>query len=151
MHLANATILCVILVASPHQNIRLPKIIYIFLQWKFDYSTMKQYMRWSNVFNHIRNVVIMKYHIAVLETECNGATIRLTDRESLVNEVEGQLKKLAITASNRKDHVFLSINTNRQGFISKENLRALVSHHHLPADPDIIDGVSLLPHTPHST
>ena len=107
-------------------------------------------MRWSNMFNHIRNVVIMKYHIAVLETEFNGAAIRLTDRESLVNEVEGQLKKLAITASNRKDHVFLSINTNRQGFISKENLRALVSHHHLPADPDIIDGVSLLPHTPHS-
>ncbi|KAI0215708.1 EF-hand domain-containing protein 1 [Lamellibrachia satsuma] len=66
----------------------------------------------------------------------------LTDREALVNEVEGQLKKLAITASNRKDHVFLSINTNRQGFISKENLRALVSHHHLPADPDIIEGLA---------
>ena len=64
-----------------------------------------------------------------------------------MNEVEGQLKKLAITASNRKDHMFLSINTNRQGFISKENLRDLVSHHHLPADPDIIDGVR----TPSST
>ena len=113
---------------------------------------MKQYniMCWSNVFNHIRNFVIMKYHVAILETECKtiGAAIRLTDRESLVNEVEGQLKKLAITASNRKDHVFLSINTNRQGFISKENLRALVSHHHLPADSDIIDGVS---HTLHTT
>ena len=67
-----------------------------------------------------------------------------------MNEVEGQLKKLAITASNRKDHMFLSINTNRQGFISKENLRALVSHHHLPADPDIIDGVRTLTCKAHS-
>ena len=84
-------------------------------------------------------------HQTKTELKTTGvATCRLTDREALVNEVEGQLKKLAITASNRKDHVFLSINTNRQGFISKENLRALVSHHHLPADPDIIEGVRIL-------
>ena len=80
----------------------------------------------------------------------SAATCRLTDNEALVNEVEGQLKKLAITASNRKDHMFLSINTNRQGYISKKNLHDLVSHHHLPADPDIIDGVRTLTCKAHS-
>ena len=53
--------------------------------------------------------------------------------EELVREVKGQLKKIAITSSNRKDKVFLDIDMNRQGFIGKENLQEMCLKQHLPA------------------
>lgn len=59
--------------------------------------------------------------------------------ENLVREVKGQLKKIGITASNRKDKVFLDIDTDRQGYISKANLLEMCVKQHLPAHPDIID------------
>ena len=60
----------------------------------------------------------------------------------LVGEVIGQIRKLAITAANRKDHMFLGINVDRRGVVTRENLRALCENHHLPADPDVVDAVS---------
>ena len=60
----------------------------------------------------------------------------------MVREVKGQLKKIAITASNRKDKVFLDIDMDRQGFISKANLHEMCLKQHLPADVQIIDRVS---------
>ena len=63
--------------------------------------------------------------------------------EELVREVKGQLKKIAITSSNRKDKVFLDIDMDRQGFIGKENLQEMCLKQHLPADSQIIDRVSV--------
>ena len=62
--------------------------------------------------------------------------------DQLVKEVKGQLKKIAITASNRKDQMFLGVDVDRQGYISKDNLRALCEKQHLPADSAIINAVS---------
>lgn len=59
--------------------------------------------------------------------------------DALVNEVKGQLKKIAITSSNRKDQVFLGIDMARQGYISKDNLRDMCIKQHLPCNRDIID------------
>ena len=61
----------------------------------------------------------------------------------LVKEVKGQLKKIAITASNRKDQMFLGVDMDRQGYISKDNLRDLCVKQHLPDDDDIINGVRM--------
>ena len=63
--------------------------------------------------------------------------------DDLVKEVKGQLKKIAITASNRKDQMFLGADTSRQGYISKENLRDLCMKQHLPCDNDIIQRVCM--------
>ena len=67
---------------------------------------------------------------------------RQGELEELVQEVKGQLKKIAITASNRKDKVFLDIDMDRQGFISKENLQEMCLKQHLPSDAQIIDRVN---------
>ena len=56
--------------------------------------------------------------------------------------MKGQLKKVAITASNRKDKVFLGVDMDRAGFISKANLREMCQKQHLPCDDNIIDRVS---------
>lgn len=60
----------------------------------------------------------------------------------LVKEVIGQLKKIAITASNRKDQMFLGINVGRNGCVTKENLRTLCERLHLPSSDDVINAVS---------
>lgn len=66
-------------------------------------------------------------------------TYQAGELDELVREVKGQLKKIAITSSNRKDKVFLDIDMDRQGFISKDNLCEMCIKQHLPADPQIID------------
>ena len=60
----------------------------------------------------------------------------------MVAEIIGQIKKIAITASNRKDQMFLGINVDRNGCITKENLKFLVEKFHLPSTDDVIDAVS---------
>ncbi len=35
--------------------------------------------------------------------------------------------------------MFLGINVDRRGVVTRENLRALCENHHLPADPDVVD------------
>ena len=72
-------------------------------------------------------------------SSCCCSEIELSE---LVKEVKGQLKKIAITSSNRKDKVFLDIDMDRQGFISKANLHEMCLKQHLPADVQIIDKVS---------
>ncbi len=57
--------------------------------------------------------------------------------------MKGQLKKIAITSNNRKDKVFLGIDMNRQGYISKENLQEMCQKQHLPCDRDIIERVGI--------
>ena len=61
----------------------------------------------------------------------------------MVGEIIGQIKKIAITASNRKDQMFLGINVDRNGCITKENLKFLVEKLHLPSSDDVIDAVSI--------
>ena len=61
--------------------------------------------------------------------------------DSLVQEVKGQLRKLAITASSRKDRLFLGVDVSRSGFISKNNLKDMCIKQQLPCDDDIIDRV----------
>ena len=61
----------------------------------------------------------------------------------MVGEIIGQIRKIAITASSRKDHMFLGINVDRNGCITRENLRALCEKLHLPADDDIVEAVSV--------
>lgn len=60
----------------------------------------------------------------------------------MVAEVTGQLKKIAITASNRMDQIFLGVDVDRQGYITRENIKHLCEKRHLPADPQVIDRVS---------
>lgn len=62
--------------------------------------------------------------------------------DQLVKEVRGQLKKIAITASNRKDTMFLGVDVDRQGFISKDNLKSLCEKQHLPSDTAIINALA---------
>lgn len=84
-----------------------------------------------------------------MEPESSSMRVRRSDDphelQTLVREVKGQLKKIAITASNRKDQMFLGVDADRQGFISKENLRSLCANQHLPDDSDIINAVRFLP------
>lgn len=61
--------------------------------------------------------------------------------DELVKELAIQLKKMPITASNRKDHMFLSVDVDRQGYISRDNLQELLNKMHLPSDPDVVDAV----------
>lgn len=63
--------------------------------------------------------------------------------DDLVSEVKGQLKKLAITANNRKDRVFLGVDMDRQGYITRENLREMCKKQHLPCDDDVINKLAL--------
>ena len=61
--------------------------------------------------------------------------------DNLVDEVVGQLKKLAITGSSRKDRIFLGVDVGRLGFVNKDNLRDMCVNHMLPCDDDIVDSV----------
>ena len=90
-------------------------------------------------------------HVHVKVFELTRVVVFRSEGElrELVREVRGQLKKVAITANNRKDRVFLGIDVNRQGFISKANLHEMCLKQHLPADPQIIDRVR--PATPKDT
>jgi len=56
-----------------------------------------------------------------------------------VDEVVGQLKKLAITGSSRKDRMFLGVDVGRLGFVNRTNLRDMCVNHQLPCDDDIVD------------
>jgi len=58
-----------------------------------------------------------------------------------VDEVAGQLKKLAITGSSRKDRMFLGVDVGRLGFINRNNLRHMCVNHQLPSDDNIVDAV----------
>ena len=79
----------------------------------------------------------LKYHFKPLFL-CSPAELR-----KIVSEVKGQLKKLAITSSNRKDKVFLGINMARQGFVTRENIRELCQRQYLPSDDAVVDAVSV--------
>lgn len=61
------------------------------------------------------------------------------ERDRLVEEVLGQLKRLAITGSSRKDRMFLGVDVGRLGFINRDNIRDMCINHQLPADYDIVD------------
>jgi len=82
------------------------------------------------------------------EPEMDAATGKQTreyeagELDQLVKEVKGQLKKIAITASNRKDTMFLGVDVDRQGYISKDNLKSLCEKQHLPSDPAIINALA---------
>lgn len=65
--------------------------------------------------------------------------------EHLVDEVVGQLKKLAITGSSRKDRMYLGVDVGRLGFVSKDNLRDMCVNHQLPCDDDVVDSVCTQP------
>jgi len=62
--------------------------------------------------------------------------------EEIVKQVKGQLKRIAITGSTRRDRAFLGIETNRAGFIDKNNIRNMCIKQQLPCDDDIINCVS---------
>jgi hypothetical protein len=61
------------------------------------------------------------------------------DLRELVLEMKGQLKKMSITGNHRIDHIFLSYDLQRQGFLNKDNLRVMCERQHLPAHPAVID------------
>lgn len=65
----------------------------------------------------------------------------VAELKDVVREVRGQLRKLSITASNRKDRVFLGVDVGRYGYITKDNIRDMCLRQQLPADNDIIDAV----------
>jgi hypothetical protein len=80
------------------------------------------------------------------ELSMGSATVTRTygpgELDQLVREVKGQLKKIAITSSNRKDQMFLGVDVSRQGYISPDNLRNMCEKQHLPAEPAIIDALA---------
>ena len=103
--------------------------------------------------HHWRNWTIIKTQYIVIKWEKLAIGVYATnimifwdcrpgELAQLVAEIIGQIKKIAITASNRKDHMFLGINVDRNGCITKENLRFLCEKLHLPSSNDIIDAVS---------
>jgi len=61
----------------------------------------------------------------------------------LVDEVEGQLRKLAITGSSRKDRMFLGVDVGRVGYVGRDQLRDMCINHQLPADDDLVHAVRL--------
>lgn len=63
------------------------------------------------------------------------------DIDRIVGEVKRQLKKLSITANNRIDKIFLGINIDRQGYVTKQNLQQMCARHYLPCDSAVIDRV----------
>jgi hypothetical protein len=62
--------------------------------------------------------------------------------DRLVDEVLGQLKRLAITGSIRKDRMFLGVDIGRLGFVNRENIRDMCINHQLPCDDDIVDSLA---------
>lgn len=56
--------------------------------------------------------------------------------------VKSHLKRIAITSNNRKDKVFLGIDMDRVGYITKENLREMCHKQNLPCDDHIIDALA---------
>ena len=52
-----------------------------------------------------------------------------------------QLKKMVITSSSKKYHIFLGFDVGRNGFITRENLQDVLVKHHLPCENDIVDSV----------
>jgi len=67
--------------------------------------------------------------------------------DRLVDEVVGQLKRLAITGNSRKDRMFLGVDVGRLGFVNKRNLRDMCVNHQLPCDDDIVDAVRTFSHS----
>ena len=67
-----------------------------------------------------------------------------TQLRQVVQDVKGQLKKIAITASNRKDKVFLGINMSRQGHVGRDEIRQLCQRQYLPSDDAVVDAVSFI-------
>ena len=63
----------------------------------------------------------------------------LSDEVALV---KSHLKRIAITSNNRKDKVFLGIDMDRLGYISKENLREMCHRQNLPSDDTLVTAVS---------
>ncbi|CAD5111984.1 DgyrCDS1238 [Dimorphilus gyrociliatus] len=62
--------------------------------------------------------------------------------QRITGEVKQQLQKTAITAPSRKDAMFLGADTNRVGYISRQNLKELLIKHHLPCDDDIVNALA---------
>ena len=95
--------------------------------------------------NLINKDIVIKRKLAIGVSAINIIIFwdcRPGELAQLVAEIIGQIKKIAITASNRKDHMFLGINVDRNGCITKENLGFLCEKLHLPSSNDIIDAVS---------
>ena len=63
--------------------------------------------------------------------------------DHLVDEVEGQIKRLAITGSRQKDRIFLGVDVGRVGYVNRANLRDMCVNHQLPSDDDIVDSVRI--------
>jgi len=81
----------------------------------------------------------------LLESEArphSAANLNPAEIQQMVKEVRGQLKKIAITSSNRKDKVFLGIDMDRQGFINRDNLRELCSKQYLPCHDFIVNALA---------
>ncbi|KAF6020172.1 EFHC1 [Bugula neritina] len=74
-----------------------------------------------------------------------AAPMRVTresgDLEKLVNEVKGQVKKIAITGKHRIDELFLRYDTNRSGYIDKSKLRDMCKAISLPLDDDVMNAL----------
>lgn len=74
-----------------------------------------------------------------------AAPMRITrssgDLQQLVNEVKGQVKKIAITGKNRIDELFLRYDSNRSGFIDKVKLRDMCKAISLPLDEDVMEAL----------
>jgi len=64
------------------------------------------------------------------------------EMRQIVEEVRMQLKKLAITASNRKDNLFLGIDCSRQGFVGRDEIRQLLKRQYLPHEDAIVTAIA---------
>jgi len=112
-----------------------------------DHYVLKYMQEHSNQFsaNTIKSIEERLTHIPLQEQAAGGSAAPVYEAgelDQLVKEVKGQLKKIAITASNRKDQMFLGADVDRQGYISKENLGRLCEKQHLPSDPAIINALA---------
>ena len=67
---------------------------------------------------------------------------RTGDKDRLVKEIKGQLKKMAIVDKNRMDEMFLRYDSARLGYIDVTQLGDMCNRLQLPAEPDIMQAVS---------
>lgn len=74
-----------------------------------------------------------------------GGSVKLNrsegDRDVLVKEIKGQLKKMSIVDKHRMDEMFLRYDTARQGYIDIAQLADMCHKLQLPADEDIMQAI----------
>jgi len=59
--------------------------------------------------------------------------------ENIVEDVKKQLRRLAITTRNESGKIFLDLDVDRVGYVTKQNLREMFIKHNLPCGDDIIE------------